>query len=185
MNSMSFLTSTLFDLYIMVIILRIWLQASHADFYNPFSQFIVKSTQPVVGKLQKIIPFMIGNIDITTTLFAYLLCVLKLMILTIISSSTIHFSSTLLLLGIALFIKTAGSLLFWILLICTILSWVNKNHGPIEHVFYQLTEPMLMPIRRIIPIIGGFDLSVLALFIGLQFANFFMGDIIGPIWYRL
>lgn len=46
MNSLSFLINTLFDLYIMVVILRIWLQAARADFYNPFSQFIVKATQP-------------------------------------------------------------------------------------------------------------------------------------------
>lgn len=46
MNSLSFLINTLFDLYIMVVILRIWLQAARADFYNPFSQFIVKATNP-------------------------------------------------------------------------------------------------------------------------------------------
>ncbi|MFA0209528.1 YggT family protein, partial [Vibrio cyclitrophicus] len=53
---MSFLISTVFDLYIMVVILRIWLQASRADFYNPFSQFIVKATQPVVAPLRRVIP---------------------------------------------------------------------------------------------------------------------------------
>lgn len=55
MSSMSFLISTLFDLYIMVVILRIWLQAARADFYNPFSQFIVKATQPVIGPLRRVI----------------------------------------------------------------------------------------------------------------------------------
>lgn len=49
MNSLSFLINTLFDLYIMVVILRIWLQAARADFYNPFSQFIVKS-DPTRGR---------------------------------------------------------------------------------------------------------------------------------------
>lgn len=55
MNSIGFLVSTLFDLYIMVVLLRIWLQWARADFYNPFSQFIVKATQPVVGPLRRII----------------------------------------------------------------------------------------------------------------------------------
>ncbi|MCG6283527.1 YggT family protein, partial [Vibrio diabolicus] len=54
MNAMSFLISTLFDIYIMVVILRIWLQAARADFYNPFSQFVVKATQPVVGPLRRV-----------------------------------------------------------------------------------------------------------------------------------
>ena len=65
MNSMNFLISTLFDLYIMVVILRIWLQAARADFYNPFSQFIVKATQPVVAPLRRVVP-SIGSIDLAT-----------------------------------------------------------------------------------------------------------------------
>jgi len=147
MNSMSFLINTLFDLYIMVVILRIWLQAARADFYNPFSQFIVKVTQPVVGPLRRMIPSL-GSIDLATVLFAYLLCVL-------------------------------------VLLIRAILSWVSQGRSPIEYVFHQLTEPMLAPIRRILPAMGGFDFSVLVLFIALQFANFLIGDLIGPIWYQL
>ena len=69
MSSMSFLISTLFDLYIMVVLLRIWLQISRADFYNPFSQFIVKATQPVVAPLRRVIP-SIGSLDVATVLFA-------------------------------------------------------------------------------------------------------------------
>ena len=185
MNSMSFLISTLFDLYIMVVILRIWLQAARADFYNPFSQFIVKATQPVVGPLRRGIP-SIGSIDLATVLFAYVLCVLKFVALILIASSgSVSFSMDFLFLGLLSLIKAAGGLLFWVLLIRAILSWVSQGRSPIEYVFHQLTEPMLAPIRRIIPAMGGFDLSVLVLFIGLQFANFLMGDMIGPIWYQL
>ncbi|MFM2612202.1 YggT family protein [Vibrio campbellii] len=185
MNSMSFLISTLFDLYIMVVILRIWLQAARADFYNPFSQFIVKATQPVVQPLRRLIP-SIGSIDLATVLFAYVLCVLKFVALILIASSgSVSFSMDFLFLGLLSLIKAAGGLLFWVLLIRAILSWVSQGRSPIEYVFHQLTEPMLAPIRRIIPAMGGFDLSVLVLFIGLQFANFLMGDMIGPIWYQL
>ncbi len=185
MNSLSFLINTLFDLYIMVVILRIWLQAARADFYNPFSQFIVKATQPVVGPLRRVIP-SIGSIDLATIVFAYVLCVLKFMALVLIASS----GSFCLIadgryLGLLSLIKAAGGLLFWVLLIRAILSWVSQGRSPIEYVFHQLTEPMLAPIRRIIPVMGGFDLSVLVLFIVLQFANFLMGDGIGPIWYQL
>ena len=49
----------------------------------------------------------------------------------------------------------------------------------------QLTEPMLAPIRRILPPMGGFDLSLLVLFLILQFANYLMGDVVGSIWYQL
>lgn len=185
MNSMSFLINTLFDLYIMVVILRIWLQAARADFYNPFSQFIVKATQPVVGPLRRIIPSL-GSLDVATILFAYLLCVVKYIALVMIASSgAVSFSVDFLFLGLLSLIKAAGGLLFWVLLIRAILSWVSQGRSPIEYVFNQLTEPMLAPIRRILPVMGGFDLSVLVLFIVLQFANFLMGDLIGPIWYQL
>ncbi|MGL4225459.1 MAG: YggT family protein [Vibrio sp.] len=185
MNSMSFLINTLFDLYIMVVILRIWLQAARADFYNPFSQFIVKVTQPVVGPLRRMIPSL-GSIDLATVLFAYLLCVLKYVALVLIASSgAVSFSTDFLYLGLLSLIKAAGGLLFWVLLIRAILSWVSQGRSPIEYVFHQLTEPMLAPIRRILPAMGGFDFSVLVLFIALQFANFLIGDLIGPIWYQL
>ncbi|CAM3184618.1 MULTISPECIES: YggT family protein [Vibrio] len=185
MNSMSFLISTVFDLYIMVVILRIWLQAARADFYNPFSQFIVKATQPVVAPLRRVIP-SVGSVDLATVLFAYVLCVLKFVAMILIASGgAVSFSIDFLFLGLLSLIKAAGGLLFWVLLLRAILSWVSQGRSPIEYVFHQLTEPMLAPIRRILPPMGGFDLSVLVLFIVLQFANFLMGDIIGPIWYQL
>lgn len=82
-------------------------------------------------------------------------------------------------------LKAAGGLLFWVLLIRAILSWVSQGRSPIEYVMHQLTEPLTAPIRRILPQMGGLDLSVLVLFIGLQFANFLMGDLIGPVWFQL
>ncbi|USD65615.1 YggT family protein [Vibrio sp. SCSIO 43136] len=185
MNSMTFLVSTLFDLYIMVVILRVWLQMARADFYNPFSQFIVKATQPVVGPLRRVIP-SIGSLDMATVLFAYVLCVAKFLALVAISSGgNFAFGMEFLYLGVLSLLKAAGGLLFWVLLLCAILSWVSQGRSPIEYVFHQLTEPMLAPIRRFLPPMGGFDLSVLVLFIVLQFANFLMGDIIGPIWFQL
>lgn len=186
MNSMSFLISTLFDLYIMVVLLRIWLQASRADFYNPFSQFIVKATQPVIAPLRRVIP-SIGKIDMATLLFAYVLCVSKQALIFTVApqiAASYNFVGHLIAGSLGL-IKAAGGLLFWVLLIRAILSWVSQGRSPIEYVFHQLTEPMLTPIRRIIPAMGGFDLSVLVLFIGLQFANFLMSDLLGQIWFRL
>jgi YggT family protein len=185
MNSMSFLISTLFDLYIMVVILRIWLQAARADFYNPFSQFVVKVTQPIVAPMRRVIP-SIGSIDMATLLFAYVLCVLKFVVLVIVAShGNVIFSTDFFLIGILSLIKAAGGMLFWVLLIQAILSWISQGRSPIEYVFHQLTEPMLKPIRNILPDLGGIDLSVLVIFIALQFANYLMGDLVGPLWQGL
>ncbi|MCE0494127.1 YggT family protein [Vibrio salinus] len=185
MNSVSFLINTLFDLYIMVVLMRVWLQAARADFYNPFSQFIVKATQPVVGPLRRVIP-SVGSIDLATILFAYVLCVLKFMILVLTASGgAMGFSVFYLLLGLLTLLKQAGGMLFWVLLIRAILSWVSQGRSAIEYVFFQITEPLLAPVRKILPNLGGLDLSVLVVFILLQFANILMGDFIGPMWFSL
>ncbi|MCL4126164.1 UNVERIFIED_CONTAM: hypothetical protein GTU68_003771 [Idotea baltica] len=97
----------------------------------------------------------------------------------------ITFGPEFLLIGLIALAKAVGGLLFWILLVRAILSWVSQGRSPIEYVMHQLTEPMLAPIRKILPQMGGLDLSVLVLFIVLQFANFLMGDLIGPLWYSL
>lgn len=185
MNALSFLVSTLLDLYIMVVMMRIWLQAARADFYNPFSQFIVKATQPIVAPLRRMIP-SVGSLDLATLLLAYVLSVLKFVLLILIAShGAVPFSSQFLLLGALSLLKAAGGLLFWVLIIRAILSWVSQGRSPMEYVLYQLSEPLLAPIRRFLPAMSGLDLSVLVLFIVLQFANYLMGDLIGPAWYQL
>ncbi|STO56460.1 YggT family protein [Grimontia hollisae] len=184
MNSMTFLVSTLFDLYIMVVLLRVWLQWARADFYNPFSQFVVKATQPVVAPLRRIIP-SIGSLDLATVLFAYLLCVAKFFTLQLVGSGTLVFDSSYLLIGLVAVVKAAGGLLFWVLILRAILSWVSQGRSPIEYVMIQLTEPLVAPIRRVIPPLGGLDLSILFLFIVLQFLNFFIGDLLSPFFGNL
>lgn len=185
MNSLNYLISNLLNLYIMLVILRLWLQATRADFYNPLSQFIVKVTQPILGPLRRVIP-SIGMIDSATLLLAYALCVFKLMLLTFITNGyTFIFSVDFLFLGLLSLIKTSGYLLFWVLLIRAIMSWVSQGRSSIEHLLYQLTEPMLAPIRRLLPDLGGLDLSVLVLFILLQFSNYLMRDIFGMAWLLL
>lgn len=58
MKTLTFLLSTVIELYTMVVLLRVWMQWARCDFYNPFSQFVVKATQPIVGPLRRIIPAM-------------------------------------------------------------------------------------------------------------------------------
>lgn len=184
MNALGFLVSTLFDLFIMVVLLRIWLQWVRADFYNPFSQFIVKVTQPIVGPLRRLIP-SIGSLDMATLLLAYLLSMAKFVVLQLVLGGGLLLTPEYLWVGALSLLKAAGGLVFWVLLLRAILSWVSQGRSPIEYVMHQLTEPMTAPIRRVIPSMGGLDLSVLILFIGLQFANMLIGDMVGPIWYQL
>ena len=74
-NPFAFLITQLFELYIYVILIRFFLQAARADFYNPISQFVVKATNPVLVPLRKIIPGVAG-LDVSSLIFAYAVNVL-------------------------------------------------------------------------------------------------------------
>lgn len=178
MTPLDFLINTFFQLYTTVVLLRIWLQWARADFYNPFSQFVVKATQPIVGPLRRVIP-SIGSLDLATLLFAYVLCLGKVTFF--LYSQNYAFGIEFLWLSLLSLIKSAGMLLFWVLLLRAILSWVSQGRSPIEYVMHQLTEPMTAPIRRVIPAMGGLDLSVLVLFLLLQFTNVVMSNYV-PGW---
>lgn len=189
MNAMNFLITTLFDLYIMLVLLRIWLQWARTDFYNPFSQFVVKATQPVVAPLRRIIP-SVGSLDLATLLFAYVLSCTKFFLLQFMDTGVLPSAdASFLLIGLMAMVKAAGGLLFWVLILRAILSWVSQGNNPIEYVMTQLTEPLLAPIRKILPAMGGLDLSVLFLFIALQFLNYVIGDLLSPyignLWFML
>jgi YggT family protein len=175
---MQFLISTLFDLFLMVVLLRFWLQWAKADFYNPMSQFVVKATSFAVNPLRKIVPG-VGGLDLASLLLAFLVAIAKVSTLVLISH---HIWNTPYVFMDA-FITTIFkifNLVFWILIIRAILSWISQGYNPIEAVFHQLTEPMLKPIRKILPPLGGLDLSVLVLIIGIQFLQILLSGIFIP-----
>lgn len=173
MSSSYFLIDTLFNLYLMVVLLRLWLQYVRADFYNPFSQFVVKATQPVVAPLRRVIPAL-GKLDTATLILALVVAVAKIAIIsTLFSNGPFNPLATLL--------KQFLSLVFWMLILRAILSWVSQGGNPFELVIAQLTEPLLAPIRKVIPPLGGLDLSVLIAIIALQFIQLLLQDLIGPL----
>lgn len=179
MQAMSFLINTLFDLYLTIVILRIWLQLARADFYNPFCQFIVKATHPIVAPLRRVLPSF-GNIDTASIVLALAVVVVKLVLLSLINSQPLALP-IFVLIAVVSAIKQAGVLFFWMVIIRAILSWFNQSYNPIVLVMEQLTEPLLAPVRRVIPPIGGLDLSVMIVIIGLNFVNMLCAQYI-PFW---
>lgn len=180
MNSVNFLVNTLFDLYIMVILLRVWLQVSRADFYNPFSQFIVKATQPVVGPLRRFIPSL-GGWDSATILFGYVVACLKVITLSLMIGAAFN-PVVIALSGLVILLTAVFKLIFWVLVLRAILSWVSQGRNPIEAVMIQLSEPLLAPVRRIIPPIGGLDLSMIVVLLALQFIELLVNDLLSKLF---
>lgn len=177
MNAMHFLVGILFDLFLMVVLLRFWLQAVRADFYNPLSQFVVKATSFAVNPLRKVIPGL-GGFDLASLVLAFIVAFAKIATLLLLFSN-VWSTQAVLISGVFTVVKEALQLVFWVLIIRAILSWVSQGYNPVEAIFHQLTEPMLRPIRKIIPPIGGLDLSILVLIIGLQFLQFLLMDFVG------
>lgn len=178
MSSVQFLISTLFDLYLMVVLLRLWLQFSRADFYNPFSQFVVKATHPLVSPMRRILP-SIGRLDTATLVLALLVAALKWIMLSLVVGGTGINPLTLVIVSFATVIKEALTLLMYVLILRAIMSWVSQGSNPMELVLAQLTEPMLAPIRKRMPDMGGLDLSVMVVILGLLFVQKLLGDLFG------
>ena len=164
-----FLIETLFNLYVMVILLRFLLQLFRADFYNPLSQFVVQATNPVLKPLRKIIPGL-GGIDVSSLVFAWLVILLKLALVYGVLSSTSPSIGQLLVLGFADVLSQGVDLLFYMILARVLMSWINPGiSNPIVAVIYQLTEPVMAPVRNILPPMGGLDLSPILVLLGLRF----------------
>ena len=183
MLTLTFLVKTLVDLYVMVLLLRIWMQWARTDFYNPFSQFVVKITQPVVGPLRRVVPSL-GPVDSASLLLAFLLMTIKYPLLLLIRGG-ISLSPYNLLFGLISVLKSAGYLVFWMIIIRSIMSWVSRGSGPMDYVLMQLTEPLMAPIRRVIPAMGGIDFSAMVVVLILYMLNYLGMDLFGQLWFLL
>lgn len=182
MLTLTFLVKTLIELYVMVLLIRIWMQWARCDFYNPFAQFIVKVTQPVVGPLRRVLPSL-GPIDTSSLLVAFILTTLKFPILLLIQSGGLSLDPLNLLIGVLSLLKSAGTLVFWVIIVRSLMSWISQGRSPIEYVLMQMTEPMMSPIRRILPAMGGIDFSAMVVILILYALNYLGMDLFPGLWY--
>ena len=173
MKTLTFLLSTVIELYTMALLLRVWMQWARCDFYNPFSQFVVKVTQPIIGPLRRVIPPM-GPIDSASLLVALILCVVKAIVLFMV----ITFQPIIWIAAVLILIKTIGLLIFWVLLLMAIMSWVSQGRSPVEYSLIQLADPLLRPIRNLLPAMGGIDFSPMILVLLLYVINMGIAELL-------
>ena len=155
--------NTLAGLYLLVVVLRFLLQLVRADFYNPVSQFIVKATNPLLIPLRKVIPGW-GGVDIASLVLALLVQAIAVVLILLLNGIQPP-------LQVALWaaIGVLNLLLqvyFWGLLITVIASWIAPNsYNPVLILINQILEPAMKPIRKIMPDMGGIDLSPIIMFL--------------------
>ncbi|SMF61055.1 YggT family protein [Alteromonadaceae bacterium Bs31] len=159
---------TLATVYLLFVILRFMLQLARADFYNQFSQAIVKITNPLLLPLRKVIPGFWG-IDLACLVLALLFHTLIAEVMAVLSFASFINPGLVLLWALLGTIKVATWLCMGCLLVIVVTSFVAPfSSHPALLLIRQLMEPILRPVQKIIPPVGGLDFSVLFVFLGIN-----------------
>lgn len=173
-SALSYLVTTLIDLYITAVMLRLLLQWVRADFYNPVCQFLVKITNPLLIPLRRVVP-AIGRLDTASVVLMLALEMLGVWLLTLIVPTPGGWD-WILLFGLRKLLMTLLWTYFFLIIVSVILSWIGRQaRHPVIPLVYSLTEPVLRPMRRVIPPIAGFDLSPLFALIAIRFLVLLLG----------
>ncbi|WP_086929573.1 YggT family protein [Agarilytica rhodophyticola] len=160
-----YITETLGALYLVAIILRFFLQLARADFYNPFSQTLVKVTNPALIPIRRVIPGVLG-IDAAAIVLALLVQVILGEANYFIVYQSFFNPLSAILFGILGILKITTYLVFATIIILVISSFLAPHSShPVIMLARQLLEPLMAPIQRLLPPMGGLDFSVL--FIGM------------------
>lgn len=165
-NAAVFLIQTLFDLTIFIVLVRIILVAVHADYFNPITQVIIKLTKPLAS-LRRVIPNL-KRIELGSILVLLILEALKFLSLSFLIYGGMPAPLGLLVLSIADALRSLLNLFFYAILLQAIISWVQHGYSPIGNLLAKITAPIIYPIRRILPPLGGMDFSAIPAMIILQ-----------------
>lgn len=166
-NIAVFLITALFSLYIGAVLVRFMLAYARADFHNPYSQALVKVTNPVLVPLRRFIP-AIGKIDTSSLVLAYALKLLGGMLVMGIMGKALNLGYLIPAAAVDL-LRSVVWIYIMAMIIQVMMSWLGNTHGnPIASLLHSLTAPILRPIRNIVPLIGMIDLSPLVAILILQ-----------------
>lgn len=164
-NAGHYLISVLFGIVVVLFLLRVLMQLGRVNYYNPIAQIILKLTNPILMPIGKLIPRW-GRLDLAALLIAWLVNTLKYYLITPIQAPAIVAVGLVTLLDLGILILMVA------LFIQVIFSWIAPHQqNPVQVVAQQLCRPILAPLQRVIPPLGGLDLSVLVAMLALQLAR--------------
>lgn len=175
MHVLLFLLNTLFFFLVGAALLRGWMNTRRMRMTQQPGLFVMAITDWIVQPLRKTLPraWAQANTDWGSFLAAVMLALAYSAILHAFSGGhlagvqNLGFVITVPFLAVMFLIRTVLQGLMLLALVYAVLSWIQP-HSPIQNVLSRLLDPVLAPIRRVIPLVGGVDLSVLALIILLQ-----------------
>ena len=168
MSAVIYIVETLMSLALFVVLARLLLQLTRADFRNPLAQAIVQLTNPLIVPLRRVLP-PIGKVDTASVVAVILVAGIEVAVLSALRGAGLPDWLTWL---DALALEIAHTLLWtycYAILIYWLLSFIAPGgYSPLQSVLTSLCEPVLRPFRRIIPPIAGLDFSPLWATIAIQ-----------------
>lgn len=166
-NAGALIVQALFGLVIGLFFFRFLMQGLRVDFRNPLSQFVYKLTNPVLMPLQKAVPVTKGW-NLAALLVTFLLTLLETWLLYRLAGLGLPLPG-LLVIALALLIQFIATALLWMIVIRAVLSFVSPDpYNPVVQMLYRLSDPILKPFQRLIPPIGGLDISPIFAVLALQ-----------------
>jgi len=171
---LSFLLDVAAGLFGGAFLLRLYMQHQRVPFNNPIGRFVFALTDWLVLPLRRVLP-AIGRWDTASLLGAYLVELGRQSILwAMVGRAGYEWVFLAALVGL---VQLALSAMTALVIIYAILSWVQSD-SPIADVIDRLCAPLLRPFRRAIPLVGGIDLSPLALLVVLQVASMLLQGVV-------
>ena len=160
MDAIRFIISSLLSLVFFAFLLRVILQLARADFRNAIAQAVVRVTNPLVLPLRRVIP-PVGKVDLSSIVALLIVELIAVSIQLWLYTGTIPPGRALL---TAAALDLARSIIWFYIIalfIYVVLSWIAPGtYSPAGALLDRICEPLVAPVRRIVPPIGGLDLSV-------------------------
>lgn len=164
-DALLFLITTVFDLYLFLLVIRVLLAFAGANYFDPVTQFVVRCTDFIVKPLRRIIPNFHG-IELSTVLLIFVIDFIKYSLLAALSFNVISVFG-LLIIALADTMKLFLQAYFYAIILQAVLSWVQPS-SPVIVLLYRVTAPIMRPIQRLVPNVGGVDISPIPAMILLQ-----------------
>lgn len=176
--ALGFVISAIFGLLATLVAIRFLMQACRADYYNPIAQTVIRLTDPLLAPLRKVLPTY-RQYDTAALVLCFLVILIKFLLLKTIQSGNVfaagysfnlgYFSvGSLTLLSVLDTLNTFFNVFLYGMIGLALLSWIVQDpRHPLYSLLGSITAPILNPVRRIVPVMGGIDLSVMVAIIGL------------------
>lgn len=167
-SALILLINTLFQLYLYVLTIRVIIVWERFDYFNPLTQFIARLTDFIVKPLRRVLP-NIGKYETASIVLIFILEIIKFQLISLISVGLPNILG-IIIVSFADMIKLVTTTFFYAILVQAILTWLQPL-SYVNRILYDFTAPIMRPLQRIIPPVGGIDITPIPALLILEIIN--------------